>query len=128
MTITSTFSNGFTDTYKAHRAVKAAWMVTGKTSGEVLMSGHSIDARTAAKTAAGNLRFLGRHVGVERPYFTVPTRLFAGASYASMFSYAKQHGFEGGSNMHAYQTWAKAKNAERRAALEAAMVIEVVDL
>jgi hypothetical protein len=52
MTKTATFSNGHTDTYKGDRNVTAAWMVVlpnGK-----IMSGHSNNLPTAAKTARTN--------------------------------------------------------------------------
>jgi hypothetical protein len=55
MTITATFSNGFSDTYKGDRAVTAAWAIIRKSDGFTLASGHSLDAAKAAKTAAGNL-------------------------------------------------------------------------
>ena len=57
MTITATFSNGFTDTYKGARAVKAAWMITRKSDGKVLASGHSLDTDKARKTAEGKLAY-----------------------------------------------------------------------
>lgn len=57
MTITATFSNGFTDTYKGTRAVKAAWMITRKSDGKVLASGHSLDTDKARKTAEGKLAY-----------------------------------------------------------------------
>jgi hypothetical protein len=56
--ITAVFSNGFTDAYNGVRPVTAAWMITKKETGEVYKSGHSLDRTTAAKTAAGNLRFV----------------------------------------------------------------------
>ena len=52
--IKSTFSNGHEDIYTGKRAVTAAWMVITPVmpdhAGKVL-SGHSIDAKTAEKTA-----------------------------------------------------------------------------
>ena len=56
MTITATFSNGHTDTYKGKREVTAAWAIIRKADGEVMMSGHSMDAGKALKTATGNIR------------------------------------------------------------------------
>lgn len=56
MTITTTFSNGFTDTYKGDRDVKAAWAIIEKLTGKAIASGHSIDAVRAEKTAQQNLR------------------------------------------------------------------------
>jgi len=54
MSIKATFSNGFTDQYKGKRAVKAAWMVTSRATGEVLASGHSLTRENAEKTADGH--------------------------------------------------------------------------
>lgn len=56
MTITATFSNGLTDTYKGNRDVRAAWAIIRKSDGVVLKSGHSLDAGKALKTAEGNLQ------------------------------------------------------------------------
>lgn len=55
--LTATFSNGFTDTYKGDRDVRAAWMVI-LPNGKV-MSGHSRDVATARKTAENNIPFHG---------------------------------------------------------------------
>ena len=128
MTIIAKFSNGFEDKYNGNRDVKAAWMITRKDTGEVLMSGHSLDRAKAAKTASGNLRYLASAAGVDMPAFDVPRTLHVGANYSWMFKAAAKHGFTGGSKMHAYKVWAAAKNAERRAAIEAAISIEVVDV
>lgn len=59
MKITATFSTGFTDTYKGKRDVKAAWAIINRETGAVINSGHSLDAAKAAKTAEGNLRYVG---------------------------------------------------------------------
>lgn len=56
MTITATFSNGHTDTYKGNRDVRAAWAIIRKADGVVLKSGHSLDTAKALKTAEGNLQ------------------------------------------------------------------------
>jgi hypothetical protein len=56
MTMTATFSNGFTDTYKGDRDVKAAWAIFNKETGSVIKSGHSLDITKAAKTCEGNLQ------------------------------------------------------------------------
>ena len=45
----TTFSNGHTHKYTGKRAVTAAWMVI--TPSDKVLSGHSIDAKTAEKTA-----------------------------------------------------------------------------
>lgn len=65
MTITATFSNGHTDTYKGKREVTAAWAIIRKADGKVMMSGHSMDAGKALKTGTGNIRTYfahGQHV------------------------------------------------------------------
>lgn len=54
--MTATFPNGFTDTYKGSRNVKAAWAVFHKATGAAIKSGHSLDRAKAAKTAEGNLQ------------------------------------------------------------------------
>lgn len=65
MTITATFSNGYTDTYKGKREVTAAWAIIRKADGKVMMSGHSMDTAKALKTGTGNIRTYfahGQHV------------------------------------------------------------------
>jgi hypothetical protein len=47
--IVATFSNGYSDTYKGDRDVKAAWMVI--TADGKIYSGHSRDRASAEKTA-----------------------------------------------------------------------------
>lgn len=47
--IKSIFSNGHEDIYTGKRAVTAGWMVI--TPSDTILSGHSIDAKTAEKTA-----------------------------------------------------------------------------
>ena len=81
--ITAKFSNGFTDTYKGNRAVKAAWMITRKDTGEVLASGHSLDRVRAQKTAEGKQREQRDITDLRR--FDVPSRLYAGANYAYLY-------------------------------------------
>ena len=51
---TAIFSNGYTDTYKGNRPVKAAWAIIRNDDGKVLMSGHSLDRAKAQKTAHNN--------------------------------------------------------------------------
>jgi len=67
MTITATFSNGQTDTYKGKRDVTAAWAIISKATGRIIKSGHSLDAERAAKTAEGNLQdvWFERDFGIE---------------------------------------------------------------
>ena len=47
--IKSTFSNGYEDIYNGRRAVTAGWIVI--TPSGTILSGHSINAKTAEKTA-----------------------------------------------------------------------------
>tara|TARA_R110000823_G_scaffold281670_1_gene399918 strand:- start:316 stop:657 length:342 start_codon:yes stop_codon:yes gene_type:complete len=47
--IKSTFSNGYEDIYNGKRAVTAGWMVI--TPSDTILSGHSINAKTAERTA-----------------------------------------------------------------------------
>ena len=129
--IIAKFSNGFEDEYKGARAVKAAWMITRKSDGKVIASGHSLDRVRAAKTAQGNLGSIAQHLGVkwdEFPSFDVPQRLWVGANYSYLYRRAAEHGYTGPAKMHSYKRWASAKNAERKAACIAAANIEIVDL
>jgi hypothetical protein len=129
MTITAKFTNGFEDTYKGNRAVKAAWAIIRKSDGEVLASGHSLDASKAAKTASGHMMYLAHAVGVDLPRFDVPQRIWSGANYSYLFSLAAKYGYAGKApHMSAYKRWAIAKNAERRAAVEAAVSVEIINL
>jgi hypothetical protein len=128
MTITAKFSNGFEDTYKGDRAVKAAWAIIRKSDGEVLASGHSLDASKAAKTARGNMMQHASNVGVDLPHFDVPQRLWAGANYGYLYRYAAEHGYADKAAMGAYKRWATQQNAERRAAVEAAVRVEIINL
>lgn len=87
MTITATFSNGHTDTYKGKREVTAAWAIIRKADGKVMMSGHSIDADKALKTATGNIRTYcahGQHV--DKPNNNV-------AATIAWNKTARKHGF-----------------------------------
>jgi len=49
--ITVEFSNGFKDTYKGKRKVKAAWALINRETNETLASGHSISVKAAESTA-----------------------------------------------------------------------------
>ena len=122
----ATFSNGFTDTYKGHRAVKAAWMITNKATGEVVASGHSLDRAKAAKTAASNQRAVFGFSDL--PQFDVPSRLYAGANYSYLYKFAAQHGYTGRAVMGEYKRWAKQQNARRNAENEAKTTIEIIDI
>lgn len=129
--IVAKFSNGFEDEYKGSRPVKAAWMIVRKADGEVVDSGHSLDRVRAASTASGKLMDLGSALGVDWdrfPKFDVPQRLWAGANYSWLYKNAAEHGYDGPAKIAVYKRWASAKNAERKAAIAAAAIIEVVDL
>jgi hypothetical protein len=120
------FSNGFTDTYKGKRAVKAAWMITNRATGEVVASGHSLDRVKAAKTAANNQRAMFDLTDL--PQFDVPSRLYAGANYSYLFDRAEQHGYTGRAFMGDYKRWAKQQNARRNAEIEEKTNIEIIDI
>lgn len=112
------FSNGFTDTYKGHRDVKAAWMVTNKSTGEVLASGHSLDKARAEKTARGNMSSLPTGFGA-----ILPTR-----AYPNVEKCLRACGYNGNRSTAAMMRWAREQNAERLAKIEAAHKIEIIDL
>jgi hypothetical protein len=117
MTITATFSNGTTDTYKGHRPVKAAWAIIRKSDGKTIVSGHSLDRAKAAKTAAG-------HVSEIYGYgYVLPTRAYPGIE-----KFLRSEGYEGSRSTSAMTAWARKHNAERRARIEADHIIEVVDI
>lgn len=85
--IVATFSNGFTDTYNGHRAVKAAWMLTRKDNGKVIASGHSMDAEKARKTAMGHARENARSFG------EVNLHVVSRITPATATKHARQAGF-----------------------------------
>ena len=58
MTIAATFSNGQTDAYKGAREVRAAWAIFNRATGDLILSGHSMNRQNAAKTADGKLQHL----------------------------------------------------------------------
>jgi hypothetical protein len=123
MTITATFSNGYTDTYKGDRAVKAAWAIIDRATGKTLNSGHSLNRATAQKTAEGNLR-----------HTSVPSVNHSGYAYTGRATpgyYAKQareyYGWTGKGDREAL-VFLKANNADITARKRAAVIIEVVDL
>lgn len=120
-TITAKFSNGHTDAYKGTRDVKAAWAIILKSTGEVLMSGHSLDRAKAQKTAEGNTgycltRALGRQLRGDNMR---PTR------YASQIAYhngwARKQGFKDWKEAHEF--WKGEAELARRN-----LAIEVIDL
>ncbi len=120
MTKTATFSTGYTDTYKGNRDVKAAWAIVF--NGEVLASGHSLDAAKARKTAESNVSYgvistvLGRRPAGDS---TRPTRDAARTAFHNKF--AREQGFA---------NWAEAYAAYQADAAKARdlITIEVVDL
>lgn len=109
--ITATFSNGFTDTYKGQRDVRAAWAIIRTSDNVTINSGHSLDRAKAAKTADGNLQ----QVWFERDFGLTdhPLRYVKGA-YPHSSSKVKRE--------------AKAYNAERLAFIRSLVRIEIVDL
>jgi hypothetical protein len=123
MPITATFSNGFTDVYKGDRAVKAAWAIISRSTGEVINSGHSMDRATAQKTAEGNLRNT-KVPGVDHSGYAFTGRATPGY-------YAKQareyYGWAGKGDREAL-AFLKAHNADITARKRAAVIIEIVDL
>ena len=59
---TTTFSNGYIDTYKGKRDVKAGWAVFSKATGEMIDCGHSLDRATAERTVKANTRYFAQDV------------------------------------------------------------------
>ncbi|WP_412507788.1 hypothetical protein [Roseovarius sp. SYSU LYC5161] len=118
MTITATFSNGYEETYKGNRAVKAAWAVIRKSDGKVIASGHSLDRAKAAKTAQGAMSEKAHGFGPLRP-----TRAYPGWEKP-----LRRHGYDGPKATAAMTRWAREQNAERLARIAAAHTIEIIDL
>ena len=114
----ATFSNGFTDTYKGHRAVKAAWMITNKATGEVVASGHSLDRAKAAKTAQGAMSAKAYGFGP-----IMPTR-----AYPGMETFLRRCGYNGNKSTASMVRWSREKNADRLARIGGAHDIEIIDL
>lgn len=52
------FSNGFVDTYKGNRDVKAAWMIFDIASGKKIASGHSLTKEAAEKTSGSHFNYM----------------------------------------------------------------------
>jgi hypothetical protein len=99
--ITATFSNGFTDTYKGHRDVKAAWMITEKSTGQVIASGHSLDFEKASKTAASNIPTVA----------DMPAGARSMMNSIHMHQYAKKRGYSSPQEMAADYKVQNAKHA-----------------
>jgi hypothetical protein len=117
MTITAKFSNGFEDTYKGHRNVKAAWAVCRKSDGKVIASGHSMDRVKAAKTARSNMSEKVRGEPI------MPTRAYPGVG-----AILRRVGYDGPNSTSAMMSWARAQNAKRLERIEANHTIEIIDL
>lgn len=113
MTLTAKFSTGHIDVYKGKRDVTAGWMLV--TPEGRVFSGHSMDAKTAEKTAASYAAFHAPFVKFDRP------RPGHAAYLVAQEKYAREHGFK--SWAAAYADYA-AKLAARRQACK----IEVVAL
>lgn len=118
MTITATFSNGYEDTYKGNRAVKAAWAVIRKSDGKVIASGHSLDRAKAAKTAQGAMSDKAHAFGP-----IMPTRAYPGIEKT-----LRRCGYDGPNSTTAMTRWAREQNAERLAKIAAAHTIEIIDI
>ena len=118
MTIIATFSNGFTDTYKGKRNVKAAWAVIRKADGKVIASGHSLDRTRAAKTSRGSMS--------DNAYGFGPS--FMTFAYPGIRKWLAAHGYDGPNATSSMMAWAREKNAERLARIDAAHTIEIVDI
>lgn len=111
MTTTATFSTGATDSYKGDRAVKAAWAIISRTTGEIIASGHSLDRVKAAKTAATKLpNISGRWAGME---------------YGDEFYYISSSDWRDTAKIKRAK---REHDAKRRVLIEAAIKIEIVDL
>ena len=114
----ATFSNGFTDTYKGYRDVKAAWMITNKATGEVIASGHSLDRVKAAKTSQGAMSEKAYGFGP-----IMPTRPYPGIE-----KNLRRCGYNGPRSAASMARWAREQNADRLAKIGAAHNIEIIDL
>jgi hypothetical protein len=107
--ITATFSNGFTDTYKGQRPVRAAWAIIRTSDNVTINSGHSLDRVKAAKTAEGHLHETARDLGLTGH----PLRYFEGRSIRDTAAKRRAKA---------------AHNAERLAFIRSLVRIEIVDL
>lgn len=107
---TAIFSNGFQDTYKGARDVRAAWMVTEIETGRIVASGHSLSRDRAERSARAYL--------VVRP---MPHGWTKWKKDVRMTGYAKLHGFNSTEEMESAYKRANAEYAAK-------MSIEVVDL
>lgn len=111
MTIAATFSNGQTDAYKGAREVRAAWAIFNRATGDLILSGHSMDRQSAAKTANTKLQHLpGARLGLTADH---PLRYPEGADWRDS---AKQKRAK------------RAHNAARLELISSLIRIEIVDL
>lgn len=106
---TATFSNGHQDTYKGKREIKAAWAIIRKSDGKTLMSGHSLDAAKALKTAEGNFRYVAGAAGATMGRVDRPDRSAVRNIYWN--KYAVKAGFR---NWKEYYDAAQAELAKAR--------------
>lgn len=135
MKLTATFSNGYTDAYNGQRDVKAAWMITSRSTGEVLASGHSLDLVKARKTAEGKVNELGFAETRDMPGFYLPAaanRLY-GESAKYLVKQVRESGLAddipvGKLKVTEAFRRAKAANAARNAKKRELVNIEVVAL
>jgi hypothetical protein len=123
MPITAEFSNGHTDTYKGSRPVKAAWMITDRESGKVLASGHSLDLAKARKTAEGNVAENHAAGAGNLPIWNPRGHTIAHLKLRR--DAARANGWDGKGKPDAF---IKRINAERKAARDASVIIEIIEL
>lgn len=128
-TVTAIFSNGYEDTYKGTRPVKAAWMITEKATGEVLASGHSLDVEKARKTAEGNVAYC---ISSDLPRYTIPNSAvhLHGTWAKGLAATLRDHGHDLSGRITAQRLFmlAKEANAQRKADQRSKVEIEVIDL
>lgn len=109
--IIATFSNGTTDIYGGKRAVRAAWAIICRATGETIVSGHSLDRVCAAKTASAKIQNLSGH--------------WIGLSYGDKFYYSSISDWRDTAKIKREK---RERDATRRAMFEAAVKIEIIDL
>ena len=127
MAITATFSNGFTDTYKGTRPVKAAWLITDKATGEVLNSGHSLDIIKARKTAEGSAALCARRQDGDARTVFLTNGIPSVAYLRYLITAARDAGIEGVTS-HNAQKLIREHNLVVNAARRARCTIEVIAL
>lgn len=122
MTITATFSNGETDTYKGNRPVTAAWAIICRHTNETLASGHSLDPIKADKTANGHLPEYAGLYDLPR-YLPLPAAHAAQRSFA--MKKARGAGWTGKGNLRKFVT---DHNAKITSELRKRTRIEIISL